>query len=53
MWLKCGQPKIVLKVENLSEIEELYKRAKQLGIVAEFVRDAGKTQVIIYPMEQH
>lgn len=47
-WLLCGQPKIVLKVESLSEIEELYKRAQELGIVAEIVRDAGKTQVCAY-----
>ncbi len=44
-WLRCGQPKIVLKVDSLSEIEELQKRAKEFGIVAEVVRDAGKTQV--------
>lgn len=44
-WTLTGQPKIVLKVESLSEIEELYDRAKELGIVAEFVRDAGRTQV--------
>lgn len=47
-WLLCGQPKIVLKVESLSEIEEIYKRALELGIVAEIVRDAGKTQVCSY-----
>lgn len=44
-WLLCGQPKIVLKVESLSQIEELYKQANELGIVAAIVRDAGKTQV--------
>lgn len=47
-WALCGQPKIVLKVENLSELEELYKRAQELGIVAEVVRDAGKTQVLLF-----
>lgn len=43
----CGQPKIVLKVHNLEEIEELVKEAEALGIVAEVVRDAGKTQVCV------
>lgn len=44
-WIMCGQPKIVLKVDSLSEIEELQKKAEELDIVAEVVRDAGRTQV--------
>lgn len=44
-WLLFGQPKIVLKVDSLEEIEKLEQEARALGIVAKFVQDAGKTQV--------
>ncbi|XP_037041717.1 peptidyl-tRNA hydrolase 2, mitochondrial [Bradysia coprophila] len=44
-WMLCGQPKIVLKVDNLEELEKLGKQAEELGIVAEVVRDAGRTQI--------
>uniref|UniRef100_A0A6M2DKW8 peptidyl-tRNA hydrolase n=1 Tax=Xenopsylla cheopis TaxID=163159 RepID=A0A6M2DKW8_XENCH len=44
-WIKRGQAKIVLKVNNLASLEEVYKQAKDLNIVAELVKDAGHTQV--------
>ncbi|XP_058464496.1 peptidyl-tRNA hydrolase 2, mitochondrial [Malaya genurostris] len=44
-WLLQGQPKIVVKIENLSEFEKLAALARQKSVVAEIVRDAGRTQV--------
>ncbi|XP_026475353.1 peptidyl-tRNA hydrolase 2, mitochondrial [Ctenocephalides felis] len=40
-----GQAKVVLKVNNLASLEEIYKQAKDSNITAELVRDAGHTQV--------
>ena len=44
-WLKIGQPKIVVRVENLEELETIYKKAKEAKIIAEVIFDAGRTQV--------
>lgn len=44
-WRNAGQPKIVLKVNDLTEMETLYKNSKSKNIIAEMVRDAGRTQV--------
>lgn len=45
-WLMCGQPKIVLKVDSLAQLEELQRQAREMDIIAEVVCDAGRTQVI-------
>ncbi|EAT40095.1 AAEL008145-PA [Aedes aegypti] len=45
LWLSEGQPKIVVKVESLEEMEEIARRARSKHVVAEIVRDAGRTQV--------
>lgn len=44
-WLNVGQPKIVLKVDSLSELESLRDSAKNAGIVNSLVLDAGRTQI--------
>uniref|UniRef100_A0A182PAY0 peptidyl-tRNA hydrolase n=1 Tax=Anopheles epiroticus TaxID=199890 RepID=A0A182PAY0_9DIPT len=44
-WLWQGQPKIVLRVDSREELHLLAERAEAGGIVAEIVRDAGRTQV--------
>lgn len=44
-WIERGQAKVVLKVNNLASLEEIYKQAKDSDITAELVRDAGHTQV--------
>ncbi|XP_050081031.1 uncharacterized protein LOC126568576 [Anopheles maculipalpis] len=44
-WLMQGQPKIVLRVDSLQEMTSLAGRAETIGIIAEIVRDAGRTQV--------
>ncbi|XP_054738094.1 peptidyl-tRNA hydrolase 2, mitochondrial [Anastrepha obliqua] len=44
-WSILGQPKIVLRVDTLEEIMHLKSRAKDAGLVAALVRDAGRTQL--------
>ncbi|XP_017478669.1 PREDICTED: peptidyl-tRNA hydrolase 2, mitochondrial-like isoform X2 [Rhagoletis zephyria] len=44
-WSLSGQPKIVLRVNTLQELMHLQDRAKDVGVVAELVRDAGRTQL--------
>lgn len=44
-WLRAGQPKVVLKVDGYEQINQIKQDAHSLGIVAEFVCDAGRTQV--------
>lgn len=45
-WLSVGQPKIVLKVDSLDELERLKSRADQKSLMTSLVRDAGRTQII-------
>ncbi len=44
-WLKEGQRKVVLRVENLDELRELEEKAKSAGLTAEMITDAGLTEV--------
>nr|XP_036232669.1 peptidyl-tRNA hydrolase 2, mitochondrial-like [Bactrocera oleae] len=44
-WSTLGQPKIVLRVNTLEELTNLQNRAKNAGVIAELVRDAGRTQL--------
>lgn len=44
-WLASGQPKIVLRVENLEGLESIRDSAKAAGLTVGYVRDAGRTQV--------
>ncbi|XP_035784627.1 probable peptidyl-tRNA hydrolase 2 [Anopheles albimanus] len=44
-WLAQGQPKIVLKVDGPEKLHLLTQRATAAGVLAEVVRDAGRTQV--------
>lgn len=44
-WLKAGQPKIVLKVESLAQLESLQTLAKNSGVTTALVLDAGRTQI--------
>lgn len=44
-WLNEGQPKIVVKVPNLEELNKRYERAISLGLPATIIQDAGKTQL--------
>ena len=44
-WRRQGQPKIVVRVDSLEELDEVYRRALELGLPASYIRDAGKTQL--------
>lgn len=44
-WEETGTAKIVLKVKSKEELEELYNRAKDNGLNAYIVADAGRTQI--------
>lgn len=44
-WFNQGQPKIVLKVDNVGEMKELEQKAKQVGVITAMVRDAGRTEI--------
>jgi peptidyl-tRNA hydrolase len=44
-WLSIGQPKIVLKVENISDLETLRDRSHAADILTSLILDAGRTQI--------
>lgn len=44
-WLIQGQPKIVLKINNVEEIRELETSAVKQGLITAVVRDAGRTEI--------
>lgn len=44
-WLSIGQPKIVLKVDNLSELEKLKEIAGSADLITTLILDAGRTQI--------
>jgi len=44
-WLDEGQPKIVIKVNNLGEMKEIMKEAEERGIITALIRDAGYTEL--------
>ena len=44
-WLEQGQPKIVVKVNSLSELQDIMEKAKEIGIISTLIRDAGYTEL--------
>lgn len=44
-WRNQGMAKIILKVENLKELEYFNQFAKDAGLVTALISDAGKTAV--------
>ncbi|MDT7900996.1 peptidyl-tRNA hydrolase Pth2 [Acidianus hospitalis] len=44
-WINEGQPKIVVKVENLEELLKRAELARQKNLPVTIIQDAGKTQV--------
>lgn len=44
-WINEGQPKVVLKVENLEAMIILQEKASEIGIICDVIRDAGRTVV--------
>jgi PTH2 family peptidyl-tRNA hydrolase len=44
-WEQLGQAKIAVQVKSEVEMLELMGRARSLGVTAEVIRDAGRTQI--------
>ncbi|XP_034102215.1 probable peptidyl-tRNA hydrolase 2 [Drosophila sulfurigaster albostrigata] len=44
-WCRMGQPKIVLRVDSYEQLHDLQHQAQQANVVAQLVRDAGRTQL--------
>ena len=44
-WEKEGAKKVVLKVDSLKELKEIYKKAIEKNLNVVLIRDAGKTQL--------
>ena len=44
-WYGEGQRKIVLKVENLEELNKIAKSAEDAGLIVTMIQDAGRTQL--------
>lgn len=44
-WERFGQAKVAVQVKSLDELQELMGRAQSLGITAEVIQDAGRTQI--------
>ncbi len=44
-WRATGQKKVVLRVDSLDELREVYRRAVAEGLPASIVQDAGHTQL--------
>lgn len=44
-WIKEGQPKIVCKVNQLSDLKKLLDKAQELGVPSTLIMDAGLTEL--------
>jgi PTH2 family peptidyl-tRNA hydrolase len=44
-WFKAGQAKVVVKVQNLSELVEIRKHAETLHLSVAEIQDSGLTQI--------
>lgn len=44
-WTMFGQPKVVLKANSEEELNNLYHKAKTLGLICCIIQDAGRTQL--------
>jgi len=44
-WMRQGQKKSVLKVDNLKELIDIFMRAKDSGLPTELIQDMGKTEI--------
>lgn len=45
MWERHGQPKIAVQTKSQDEMMELMGKARSLGVTAEVIADAGRTQI--------
>jgi len=44
-WIEEGQPKIILKVNNLEDLLKVEKEALRNGLVTALIKDAGYTEL--------
>ncbi|PVU94567.1 hypothetical protein BB561_002466 [Smittium simulii] len=44
-WEHKGQAKVALKCESKQQLLSLYSKAKEQGLVTEYIMDAGRTQI--------
>ncbi|XP_032673515.1 peptidyl-tRNA hydrolase 2, mitochondrial-like [Odontomachus brunneus] len=44
-WAKSGQAKIIVKVDDEKQLMNVEQQAKKADLVAEIIRDAGRTQI--------
>ena len=44
-WQMNGATKIALKVESEAELIAIHKKARELKLSSEYIRDAGRTQI--------
>lgn len=44
-WREQGSKKVVVKADKLDDLYDLKRRAEELGLIAEIIKDAGLTEV--------
>lgn len=44
-WEKYGQAKIAVQIKSQDELLELRRKARNMGLTAEVIQDAGRTQI--------
>ena len=44
-WRNTGSRKIVCQVSNLEGMKRLYGEARELGLISEMIKDAGRTEI--------
>lgn len=44
-WRNTGSRKIVCQVSNLGAMKRLYGEARELGLISEMIKDAGRTEI--------
>ncbi len=44
-WKEQGQAKVVVKGANEAELQELFKKARAMGLPSSLIQDAGHTQL--------
>ena len=44
-WREQGSKKVVVKVDSLEDLYAIRNKAKELGLIAEIIKDAGLTEI--------
>ncbi|MAK05096.1 MAG: aminoacyl-tRNA hydrolase [Euryarchaeota archaeon] len=44
-WRNTGSRKIVCQASNLEAMKRLYGEARELGLISEMIKDAGRTEI--------